>query len=78
MKKYGLTKNKKYYYKIRGYMRNLKQAIRITDIDGNVTDYESVNDAMEATGYSRVGIWHALNKGKLGTGKYKGYKIEKI
>lgn len=60
-------------------MRNLKQAIRITDLDGNVTDYESVNDAMEATGYTRAGIWYALErKGQFGTGKYKGYKIEKI
>lgn len=75
MRKYGLTKKNKLLLL---NMRNLKQAIRITDLDGNVTDYESVNDAMEATGYSRVGLWHALNKGKLGTGKYKGYKIEKI
>lgn len=59
-------------------MRNLKQAIRITDLDGNVTDYESVKATMEATGYSRVGLWHALKKGKLATGKYKEYKIEKI
>lgn len=76
MRKYGLTKKKNKLLLLN--MRNLKQAIRITDLDGNVTDYESVNDAMEATGYSRVGLWHALNKGKLGTGKYKGYKIEKI
>lgn len=58
-------------------MSKLKQKIRVTDLDGNVTDYESIKDLTDESGYTRAGIWYALKRGYFGSGKYKKYKVEK-
>lgn len=39
---------------------------------------ESVKALADETGYTRAGIWHALERGYFGIGKYKNSKVEKI
>lgn len=61
-------------------MAVFKQPMKLTYSDGREVIYESVKDLMEDTGYTRAGIWFAINRygGKIHIGKDKNIKIEKI
>lgn len=61
-------------------MAIFKQPIKLTYSDGREVIYESIKELTEDTGYTRAGIWFALNKygGKIRIGKDKNIKIEKI
>lgn len=57
-----------------------RQPIKLTYSDGKEVVFESIKDVMDETGYSRAGIWFAINKygGKIRIGKDKNIKIERI
>lgn len=59
-------------------MAIFKQPIKLTYPDGREVIFESVKALADETGYTRAGIWHALERGYFGIGKYKYSKVEKI
>lgn len=59
-------------------MAIFKQPIKLTYPDGSEVIFESVKALSVKTGYTRAGIWYALERGYFKNGQYKNIKVEKI